>query len=150
MKPIRIFTLTTIAGCMLFSCTTYRYIYTASPPDIPLFKEKSESKVTAYYSGNRSGNLTNKYAHGFDLHGAYALSNHWAVTASYLFRREKDYYTTLNSIFDSSDVRYKRNILDAGVGYLFFSMLLKKFRQTYMPVLEKGNFLSTTPGLQTP
>jgi hypothetical protein len=120
MKPIQILVLITTASCILFSCTTYRFIYTASPPDIPLFKKKGESKVTAYYSDNKSSDITNKYAHGFDLHGAYALSNHWAVTASYLFRREKDYYTTRNSIFDSSDVRYKRHLLDAGVGYFVF------------------------------
>ncbi len=140
MKPIQILALTAIASCMLFSCTTYRYIYAASPPNVPLFKEKGESKVTAYYSGGRGGDITNKYAHGFDIHGAYALSNHWAVTAGYFFRREKDYYTTFHSIFDSSDVRYKRNILDVGVGYFVFLDASKKISANIYAGVGEGKF----------
>ena len=140
MKPIQIFTLTTIAGCILFSCTTYRYINSASPPNVPLFKEKGESKVTAYYSGEGGSDITQKYAHGFDVHGAYALSNHWAVTAGYFFRREKDYYTTRNSIFDSSDVRYKRNILDVGAGYFVFLDASKKISANIYAGIGEGNF----------
>ena len=140
MKPIQILALTTIASCMLFSCTTHRYIYTASPPNVPFFKKKGDSKVTAYYSGDGGSNITQKYAGGFDVHGAYALSNHWAVTAGYFFRRERDYYTTFRSIFDSSDVRYKRNIFDVGAGYFVFLDASKKISANIYAGIGTGKF----------
>jgi hypothetical protein len=106
------------------SCNTYRYIYSASPPNNPCFKEKGESKVTAYYSSAGNNRLTKEYAHGVDLQGAYAMSNHWAITAGFFNRREKDKYSGSYNLFDSSVVRYKRNLYDIGGGY--FTSIDKK------------------------
>src|SRR5664279_417084 len=92
------------------SCNTYRYIYSVSPPNNPYFTEKGESKLTAYYSSAGNDRLTKEYAHGVDLQGAYAISNHWAITTGYFNRREKDNYFGSYNLFDSSVVRYKRNL----------------------------------------
>ncbi len=65
-----------IAIPIFSSCSTYRYIYSASPANTPYFTKKGESKLTGYYSGSSENRLTDKYAHGYDLQGAYALSDH--------------------------------------------------------------------------
>ncbi len=70
------------------SCNTYRYIYSASPANTPYFKEKGESKITAYYSTAGGNSITKEYAHGFDLQGAYAFGDHWALTVGYFNRKE--------------------------------------------------------------
>jgi len=102
---------------MFTSCTTYRYIYTASPANNPYFKEKGESKLTAYYSSAGGNRLTRVHAHGTDLQGAYAIGNNWALTIGYLNRREKDVYSQHYNLYDSSVVQYKRNLFDVGGGY---------------------------------
>ena len=102
----------------LSSCYSNRYIYSASPANNPYFTEKGESKVAAYYSETSNNTITDEYANGWDFHGAYALTDHWAITAGYFNRREKDKYSMMkNDPFDSSIVNYKRNLLDVGGGY---------------------------------
>jgi hypothetical protein len=107
------------------SCTTYRYIYSASPANNPYFTEKGESKLTAYYSSSNNNPLTKEYAHGVDLQGAYAIGNHWALTAGYFNRRERDVYRSSFNLYDSSVVQYKRNLFDFGGGY-FITLNTKK------------------------
>lgn len=100
------------------SCATYRYIYTASPANNPVFTKKGESKIAGYYSSSSgSDNTIMSYTRGFDVQGAYAISDHLAITASYLNRREKDVYGTADNNFDSSVVNYKRNLAEFGGGY---------------------------------
>jgi hypothetical protein len=106
---------------LLSSCSTYRYIYSASPPNNPYFTKKRESKLTAYYSaaGSTAPSANKETADGLDLHGAYAISDHWALTAAYYNRREKDIYeySRDNTPFNSSLVKYKRNLFETGGGY---------------------------------
>ncbi|MEJ7672135.1 MAG: hypothetical protein WKF59_05375 [Chitinophagaceae bacterium] len=99
------------------SCSSNRYMYSASPPN-PYFKEKGESKLAAYYSSSNDNATTKEFAGGWDLQGAYAISDHWALTASYFNRREQDVYNYMYSNpFDSSVVKYKRNLFEIGGGY---------------------------------
>lgn len=133
------FSIVTITCYTFFSCAPYRYIYTASPSNDPFFKEKGDSKVAAYYSAGGGDPTTNKYSRGFDVHGAYALSNHWAVTASYLNRREKDDYNY--GMYGSSDVHYRRNIIDAGIGYFVFLNHAKSISANIYTGIGKGKFI---------
>lgn len=110
---------------LLTSCNTYRYIYSASPANIAYFQKKGESKFTAYYSGTTDGHQTEEYAHGFDVQGAYALSDHWDIITSYFTRKERDVYGSSYQMYDSSTVDYKRNLFDIGGGY-FTSVNEKK------------------------
>lgn len=116
-----------IVVILLNSCSSYRYIYSASPPNNPYFTGKGDSKLTAYYSeGDNSDQLSGEKDDGFDVQGAYAMGNRWAVTTSYFHRRERDIYTfNSNNIFDSSRVNYKRNLVDVGGGY-FMPVNFKK------------------------
>ncbi len=100
------------------SCSSYRYIYTASPLNNPYFTQKGESKVTAYYSEG-SDKVQREKANGFDLQAAYAISDNFAITTGYLNRRERDIYnySVANMPFDSSVINYKRNLFEVGGGY---------------------------------
>lgn len=99
------------------SCDSYRYIYSASPANNPYFTEKGQSKLTGYYSSAGEDRLANDYAHGLDLQAAYALDKHWALTANYFERREKDIFSNGYDLFNSSTIKYKRHLFDFGGGY---------------------------------
>jgi hypothetical protein len=99
------------------SCGTYRYIYSSSPHNNPYFKQKGDSKLTAYYSAGSDNNSAEEHATGFDLQGAYAIGDHWAITADYFNRKEKDMYGESYNMYDTSVVEYKRNLVGAGGGY---------------------------------
>lgn len=136
-----------IAFC--YSCNTPRFVYSPSPPNNPYFKEKGESKLSAYYSsGGDDNKRTGHKNNGFDLQAAYALSNNWALTAGFFDRKEKDVYQYGNyNYFDSSVVSYKRNITDFGGGY-FIS--LDKRRSVFFAIyggLGFGKFSFTDNGI---
>ena len=104
---------------MLVSCRTPRFIYSPAPPNNPYFREKGESKLAAYYStaGNEN-DLQDEYNDGLDLQAAYAVSDHWALTADYYKRNEKDVFSNYDrSSFDSSIIRYDRHLTNFGAGY---------------------------------
>ncbi len=105
------------------SCISKRYIYSASPPNNPYFTKKAQSQLTGSYSvsASSSDDGADGQANGFDLQGAIAVSDHWAVTAGYFNRREKDIYQyyNINSPFDTSVVKYKRKLFDIGGGYFY-------------------------------
>lgn len=113
--PVTLLALLFVA--FLISCNNYRYINTATPPNNPYFLKKGDSKLTAYYSSNADSRPAKVYAHGLDLQGAYAFRNHWALTASYFNRAEKDDYSKNFTIDDSSVLTYSRNLFDMGAGY---------------------------------
>ena len=104
---------------VLISCRTPRFIYSPAPPNNPYFREKGESKLAAYYSTAASENdLQDEYSDGLDLQAAYAVSDHWALTADYFKRNEKDVFFDYNqSFFDSSIIRYERHLANFGAGY---------------------------------
>jgi len=112
---------------IFYSCNTPRYIYSPSPPNNPYFKEKGDSKLTAYYSSGGDDNKSSGHKNnGFDLQAAYAISNNWALTAGFFERKEKEIYPFgAYNYFDSSAVSYKRHIIDVGGGY-FISMNRKR------------------------
>ena len=106
----------------LSSCTTYRYIYAASPANEPYFTQKGESKLTGYYSSSSHNRVSNEFADGIDLQSAYAIGNQWALTAGYYNRRERDGFSSFYNFYDTSTINYKRNLFDIGGGY-FLSLI---------------------------
>lgn len=117
-------------GCIclaLVSCTSQRYIYNPSPFYNPLFSGKGQSNITANGSwGSTDNSISNKnsaYNYGFGGQGSYALSKHFALTASFDYKREKDnYYIDMgfngNHSIDSSVVNYHRHSWQIGAGYI--------------------------------
>ena len=108
-----------ISILFLFSCNTPRYIYAPSVPNNPYFTEKGQAKLSAYYSaGGNSNPRDDEKNRGFDLQGAYAIGDNWALTVGYFNRRERDVYPHYDyNFFDSSVLNYKRNVMDIGGGY---------------------------------
>ncbi|MDQ2864492.1 MAG: hypothetical protein M3R50_12770 [Bacteroidota bacterium] len=109
-----------ISSIFLCSCATYRYIYTASSPNNPYFVKKGESKLSASYSASSNGQADEAYAGGINLQGAYSMSDHWAIAGTYFNSREKDVYGSGSEPFDSSTVKYKRNLFELSAGYFTF------------------------------
>lgn len=113
---ISIITVTVLSSCT----TTYRYIYTATPPNNPYFIEKGDSKLAGYYSSSwNDGDPSTRKSGGWDFQSAYALSNHFALTAGYLNRTEVDgyIYNNNNNNQENTSINYKRNLFDLGAGY---------------------------------
>jgi hypothetical protein len=113
-----------VIGALGFmSCYTPRYMYSPAAQNIPVLVKKGDSKVAAYISSNLSqknnaNNRTNESrSRGFDLQGAYAISNNFAIQANYFKRTESNNGYTVNGNLDSSFIRYKRQLTEIGVGY---------------------------------
>ena len=138
-----------LCTCIVFvSCRTPRYIYSPSPPNNPYFREKGESKLAAYFStGADENDLVEEYNNGLDLQAAYAVTNHFAITADHFKRREKDaIYDYDRTYFDSSVVRYKRNITSFGAGYFTSITHDKKITANVYGGLGFGKFSFTDNG----
>ena len=106
---------------LLNACSNPRYVYAPAPPNNPYFKQKGDSKISAYYAaGGNDGSSSGEQNHGFDVQAAYAITGHWALTADYFSRKEKDVYNYYQyGLFDSSVVSYRRNMVSIGGGYFF-------------------------------
>jgi hypothetical protein len=133
----------------IFSCRTPRYIYSPAPPNNPYFRAQGESKLAAYYSTGADANeLTNEYNNGFDLQAAYAISDHFALTADYFKRKEKDaIYDYDRTYFDSSVVKYKRHLTNFGTAYFTTLTPDKKISMSIFGGLGFGNYSFTDHGV---
>ena len=106
---------------------------------------------SAYTSGGSisgdKGSSKNK-TNGFDLMGAYALGNHFAVIGSYHNRRERNYYLPYRSgPFDTSLVRYKRNEWEAGLGYFSTLNTMQTFTANFYAGIGNGTYKITDDGI---
>ncbi|HEX8316736.1 MAG TPA: hypothetical protein VF609_17190, partial [Flavisolibacter sp.] len=106
---------------LLSSCTQRRYIYAAAKNNTPSLQKKGDSRLNASFSfGKARGTGDSSVNYGYDIQGAYALTNHFALMASYYSRRESDvmdegYRRAV--LITSSFVNYRRHLLEAGAGY---------------------------------
>lgn len=111
------------------ACNTPRYIYSPSAHNVPVLTKKGDSKIGAVYSTNfggeekRDGELIDNRSRGVDVHGAVAITDHFAIQGSYFYRWEK---TTGGA--DTSTIRYNRNLAELGIGY-------------YIPMNNKKNVI---------
>jgi len=111
------------------SCNTPRYAYSPSAHNVPVLTQKGDSKLGAVYSTNLSGEreidgkTVDERTRGVDVHGAVAITDHFAIQASYFYRWEK---TTGGD--DAATIRYNRNLGEFGIGY-------------YLPVNPKKNVI---------
>lgn len=113
-----------VMGSLLFmSCSTPRYMYSPSAHNVPVLVKKGDSKLSAMYSTNLSQKTTdNEGSHesknrGFDLQGAVAVTDNFAIQANYFSRRESNNGNEDDGRPDSSFLNYKRNLTEIGVGY---------------------------------
>lgn len=119
-----------LAVTLFSSCIqrAHRYVYASQAANINYFKQKGDSKITGYYSGD--GNKKND---GLNIQAGYALTNHIALMAAYTHQQQHQVagFDSINiygggifgyvqtNIFDSSVVHYKRNTVELAAGYFF-------------------------------
>jgi hypothetical protein len=124
LLPALIFICLTI---MAASCNTPRYIYSPAAHNVPVLTQKGDSKIGAVYSTNavgqekKDGVEIDNRSRGYDLQGAVAITNNFAIQASHAYRWEKT-----EGGPDSLTLEYKRNLTEIGLGY-------------YLPVNDKKN-----------
>jgi hypothetical protein len=100
------------------SCSSPRYVYSPSAHNVPALAKKGDSKLGAVYSTNLTaeekdgGQLVDNRSRGVDVHGAVAITDHFAIQGSYFYRWEKT-----SGGPDSSTIRYNRNLAEFGLGY---------------------------------
>lgn len=118
MKNIKVVILLFFISLYILSCYAPRYVYSPSTQNIPLLHKKNDLEFSGFYAGSinafkEKGNGIN----GLDLHGSWAISNHFAVMLNESFRWESN--SSNDSFFpnDSSLLKYKRNFTELGAGY---------------------------------
>lgn len=138
-----------VSSTAIISCRTPRFIYSPAPPNNPYFREKGESKLAAYYSvGTDDDESAEEYNEGFDVQAAYAISNHFAMTADYFKRNEKDSIDNYDrSYFDISAVRYRRHLANFGGGYFTSITNDKKITINIFGGIGLGKFSFTDVGV---
>ncbi len=102
---------------MLFSsCTLFRFAYSPTVQQIPAFKEKGESRITAIAASTLVG-TENSYS----LQGAYAVSNHFALTAAWngSLRSQDELTTSSGSNTTTEVVKYNRSTAEFGAGIFY-------------------------------
>ena len=138
-----------LAAIIFTSCDTPRYAYSPTAHNVPLLTKKGDSKVAAAYSTNgvssNTDNTGNEYtkntSQGFDVQGAVALTNNIAIQGSYYYRGEKTNTTWSNGFFNSSSIRYRRNMAEVGAG--FYTALDSKQR-IFLQAFAGGGLGKTT------
>jgi hypothetical protein len=100
------------------SCNSPRYMYSPSAVNVPVLTKKGDSKLGALYSTNAAGEETIddeelvSRSRGYDLHGAVAITDNFAIQAGHFYRWEKT-----EGGADSTTVKYLRNLTEIGLGY---------------------------------
>lgn len=120
------FTLCIISVLFLFtSCSEVRYAYSPVAPNTPGFKEKNESRLAATVSIGTYSTLESTVNQNpelnLNLQSAYAITNHFAVLASYsgtITERDQVQYTDNSSTYTDM-VNYKRNQFELGAGIFY-------------------------------
>src|SRR4051812_27502049 len=74
-----------------------RRVYAAQPANVAYFNQKGDAKLTGGYSGDDE-----EQNGGFNVQGAYAITNHLVVMASYTGKHEKQVYNYDSIRFASS------------------------------------------------
>lgn len=105
------------------SCYTPRYMYSPAAQNVPVLLKRGDSKFAANYSNNlsseplaKSSSDTDKEkGEGFDIQGAVAITDHFAIQANYFNRTERN--TGYKENLGFSVINYKRNLTEIGLGY---------------------------------
>lgn len=119
MKPIALVSL--ILTLLLSSCRQERYIYAVSKLNTPALQKKGDTRLNTSFSFGKARGMGDSSVNlGFDVQCAYAITNHFAVMASYYSRNESDVMDGRfgnASRFTSSYIKYRRHLWELGAGY---------------------------------
>ena len=135
---------------LLSSCYSPRYVYSPVTQNIPLLSKKKDLKLGAYAAGGLGSNDLRAYKDGsnfgFDIHGAYAFTNHVAVMINFYNRWERNGSDNDIVAGDSIIIKYRRNLVEAGIGY--FSSLGQNTAFQFFSGVSSGKFyINESPAL---
>jgi hypothetical protein len=105
-----------LCALLMSSCTLFRFAYSPTIQNIPAFKEKNEARINTTVASTASG-TENSYS----LQGAYAVTNHFALTASWngSLRSQDELTTTRGGTSNTEIVKYNRNSAEFGAGVFY-------------------------------
>ncbi len=137
---------------LISSCYTPRYMYSPAAHNVPVLVKQGDSKLAANYSSDLSGNpftstdgaRERKKSEGYDLQGAVAVTNHFAIQANYFNRTERNKGDEGN--LDNSVINYRRKLTEFGLGY--FSSIHRRDKVMFQVFAGagKGHFKFTDVG----
>ncbi len=112
------------AGILMFtsvafvSCYSPRYVFAPSTQNIPILNRKNALELSGGYSGslNTFSDKGDSY-NGFDMQGAWAITNHIAAIFSGSAHWEKNTSNDTYYAGDTSMLSYKRHFTEIGIGY---------------------------------
>ena len=113
------------------------------------FKQKGDAKLSTYYTAasEASNSESSAYNRGADIQAAYALTNHIAVSAAALTRKEKDVFLEdPGSMYSRTTVKYNRKLAEAGLGYFEDLNSRGKAGFTFFAGMGFGKFDCTDKG----
>lgn len=139
------------------SCYSPRYLYNPSTQNIPVLIKKGDQKLAAYYSTNLTskatyynyGNTKTNSSGAFDLHGAYAITDHLAIQAQYSKRTEQNFADYNFNSSDTSIQRFNNRMTELGIGYFTFMRSNKRVVFQMFAGFGKG-ISSFTDSYQSP
>ena len=108
---------------LLASCYTPRYMYSPTAQNVPVLVKAGDSKLAATYStdlswlptDNSNGDNNRERRNGYDLQGAVAVTNNFALQVNYAKRTE--FNNDSDNYRDSTGIRYNRRLAEFGLGY---------------------------------
>ncbi len=115
---------------VFYSCYSPRYIYSPPIQDVPSLNKKNDAEISAFYAG--TFDLLNKKgdnSYGFDMHAAWAFSNHFAAIIHETIQRENNDANDTYFYGDTSALSYKINATEIGAGY--FSSLTENNKMRF-------------------
>ena len=128
-KQNLVFPIVLFALLFLSACSNPRYINSPSVHNAAFFREQGDYKFSVAASGNPAkifsavNSIENEneiagHAYGFDGQAAVAVTNHFMLTASAMYRNEKDRYDDDDiDIANNTLVSYTRQMFDVGAGF---------------------------------
>jgi hypothetical protein len=114
-----------VVGTLSSCAAVNRYVYRASPIDLPGLTQKGESRLSAGGGENIELNRASGLA-GADFQGAYAISNRVTVLSGYSYRSGNDGGSNINEpnfsfspIYenDSARLQYRNSTWEVGAAY---------------------------------
>jgi hypothetical protein len=144
--------LVALAPILFSACYTPRYMYSPAAHNVPVLVKQGDSKLAANYSSDLSGNpftstegsRERKKSEGYDLQGAVAVTNNFAIQANYFNRTERNKGNDGN--LDNSVINYRRELTEIGLGYFRSIHSRDKVMFQVFAGAGKGNFKFTDAG----
>ncbi|MCH5600340.1 hypothetical protein [Niabella ginsengisoli] len=118
-----------LIGVVIFlvACANPRYINSPSVHNAAFLREQGDFKFSVAGAGNPAKIFSSisdddeslDHSAGFDGQAAIAITNHFMLTASGMYRSEKDRYKDddLSGVDRRTDVGYNRHMFDIGAGF---------------------------------